>query len=64
MGCLKTCPRKAVGMARSYSGPTSDSAFNDTTVFVTSAFAYSFSGTFGWHLDSAAKTLYLTYPPA
>ena len=47
-----------------YTGPTDDADLNAATVFDTSAFTNSFSGTFGWHLDTASKTLYLTYTPA
>ena len=52
-----------VQWAGSYSGPTDSADLNAATNFDTSGFANSFSGTFGWVLDPATKTLSLTYTP-
>ena len=54
----------AVKWTGAYTGPTDIAALNAATLFDTSAFANSFSGTFAWHLDQSAITLYLTYTPA
>ena len=53
----------AVKWTGTYTGPTDVSALNASTVFDTSGFANSFSGTFSWSLDTSANTLYLTYTP-
>ena len=55
---------KAVIFTGTYTGPTSDAALNASTVFNTSGFQNTFTGTFGWHLDTGSGTLYLTYSPA
>lgn len=47
-----------------YSGPADVTLLNAATIFDTSGFANSFSGSFGWNLDLGASTLYVTYTPA
>jgi hypothetical protein len=54
----------AVHWTGTYTGPTDVAALNAATVFDTSGFANTFSGTFGWSLDIASGTLSLTYTPA
>jgi autotransporter-associated beta strand protein len=53
----------AVQWAGSYAGPADPAALNAATVFDTSGFANPFAGTFGWSLDSPARSLSLTYTP-
>jgi hypothetical protein len=55
---------KAFQWTGTYTGPTTDTALNASTVFDTSAFQNSFNGTFAWHLDLSSGTIYLTYTPA
>ena len=46
-----------------YSGPTDPAALNAATVFDTSGFQNPIAGAFGWSLDTADRTLSLTYTP-
>jgi hypothetical protein len=54
----------AVQWTGSYTGPTDVAVLNASTVFDTSGFSNSFTGTFAWELDLDSGTLYLTYTPA
>jgi hypothetical protein len=54
----------AVTWTGTYTGPTNAADLDGSTSFDTSQFVNSFSGNFGWSLDLANKTLYLTYTPA
>jgi hypothetical protein len=53
----------AVHWTGAYTGPTSAADLTASTTFDTAAFGNTFTGTFGWSLDLASKTLYLTYTP-
>jgi hypothetical protein len=46
-----------------YTGPTSNAALNAATLFDTTRFQNTFGGSFGWNLDTTAKTLSLVYTP-
>jgi fibronectin-binding autotransporter adhesin len=53
----------AVSWAGRYTGPTDAAYLDETTAFDTSGFANPVSGTFGWSLDLAGRSLSLTYTP-
>jgi hypothetical protein len=55
---------KAVTWTGTYTGPTTAADLMASTVFDTAAYANTFTGTFGWSLDLANQTLFLTYTPA
>ena len=52
---------EAAHFTETFGGPTTDAELNASTVFNTSGFQNTFTGTFGWHLDAGSGTLYLTY---
>jgi autotransporter-associated beta strand protein len=54
----------AAHWAGNYSGPTDAATLNSSTAFDTTGFANPANGNFGWSLDSADRTLLLTYTPS
>jgi hypothetical protein len=61
---LKAYSWPAVQWTGNYSGPGDAAALNAATAFDTTGFANPIAGAFSWSLDSAGRTLSLTYTPS